>query len=203
LGPAGCERAENEQHYPADEDQLGAAHELLLRTPQGQPNRWVVQYNFYINDRQWARMFVRICPYLPFSARVCLNQHHWLANRMREGGSPSSNVPMPSLPVGVEEADHALRLLERLNQPVQQDAIKATVTAITPELSNQPTAFFRSNANFVRVYVVAAIQLTSALHELVPRLNRYEVALPFSLCEEITPRMIIFYSVEYIEELLA
>lgn len=49
-------------------------------------NRWVVQYNFYINDGQWGRMFVRICPYLPFSARVCLNQHHWLANRMREEG---------------------------------------------------------------------------------------------------------------------
>jgi hypothetical protein len=48
--------------------------------------RWVVQYNFYINDRRWGRMFVRICPYLPFSARVCLNQHHWLANRMREEG---------------------------------------------------------------------------------------------------------------------
>ena len=31
-------------------------------------------------------MFVRMCPYLPFSARVCLNQHHWLANRMREEG---------------------------------------------------------------------------------------------------------------------
>jgi len=49
-------------------------------------NRWVVQYNFYINDRQWGRMFVRICPYLPFSARVCLNQHHWFANRMRQEG---------------------------------------------------------------------------------------------------------------------
>ena len=48
--------------------------------------RWVVQYNFYVNDRQWGRMFVRICPYLPFSARVYLNQHHWLANRMRAGG---------------------------------------------------------------------------------------------------------------------
>ena len=47
-------------------------------------DRWVVQYNFYINDRRWGRMFVRMCPYLPFSARVCLNQHHWLANRMRE-----------------------------------------------------------------------------------------------------------------------
>ena len=47
---------------------------------------WVIQYNFYINDRKWGRMFVRVCPYLPFSARICLNQHHWLANRMREQG---------------------------------------------------------------------------------------------------------------------
>jgi hypothetical protein len=46
--------------------------------------RWVVQYNFYVNDQRWGRIFVRMCPYLPFSARVCLNQHHWLANRMRE-----------------------------------------------------------------------------------------------------------------------
>jgi hypothetical protein len=45
-----------------------------------------VQYNFYISDQRWGRMFVRISPYLPFSARVCLNQHHWLANRMRTEG---------------------------------------------------------------------------------------------------------------------
>jgi hypothetical protein len=49
-------------------------------------DRWIVQYNFYVNDQRWGRMFVRICPYLPFSARICLNQHHWLANRMREEG---------------------------------------------------------------------------------------------------------------------
>jgi hypothetical protein len=48
--------------------------------------RWVIQYNVYINDARWGRMFVRMCPYLPFSARVCVNQHHWLANRMREEG---------------------------------------------------------------------------------------------------------------------
>src|SRR6516162_3817665 len=48
--------------------------------------RWIVQYNFYINDQRWGRMFVRICPYFPFSARICLNQHHWLANRMRTAG---------------------------------------------------------------------------------------------------------------------
>src|SRR3984893_16368918 len=57
--------------------------------------RWVVQYNFYVNDQQWGRMFVRICPYLPFSARVYLNQHHWLAERVREEGidfQPCSNA---------------------------------------------------------------------------------------------------------------
>jgi hypothetical protein len=48
--------------------------------------RWVIQYNFYINDGRWGPMFVRMCPYFPFSARVCLNQHHWLATRMREEG---------------------------------------------------------------------------------------------------------------------
>jgi hypothetical protein len=46
--------------------------------------RWVMQYNFYVNDRNWGRMFVRLCPYFPFSARVCLNQHHWLALRLQE-----------------------------------------------------------------------------------------------------------------------
>src|SRR5215469_6046778 len=59
-----------------------AAHRWKPQMAEG----WVVQYNFYINDRDWGRMFVRICPYFPFSARICLNQHHWLANRMRENG---------------------------------------------------------------------------------------------------------------------
>ena len=49
-------------------------------------DRWIVQYNLYVNDQRWGRIFVRMCPYLPFSARVCLNQHHWLANRLREEG---------------------------------------------------------------------------------------------------------------------
>lgn len=48
--------------------------------------RWVEQYSFYVHDADWGRMFVRVCPYFPFSARVCLNQHHWLARRMRERG---------------------------------------------------------------------------------------------------------------------
>jgi transposase len=48
--------------------------------------RWVDQYNFYIHDRAWGRMFVRICPYFPFPARVYFNQHYWLAQRLGERG---------------------------------------------------------------------------------------------------------------------
>src|SRR5436189_6158421 len=48
--------------------------------------RWVEQYNFYVQDSRWGQMLVRVCPYFPFSARVCLNQHYWLALRMRERG---------------------------------------------------------------------------------------------------------------------
>ena len=50
--------------------------------------RWVEQYNFYVNDRDWGPMFVRVCPYFPFSTRICLNQHYWLANQMRRRSIP-------------------------------------------------------------------------------------------------------------------
>lgn len=63
---------------------IGSAKENRWHLQMAQ--RWVIQYNFYVDDARWGRMFVRMCPYFPFSARVCLNQHHWLANRLREEG---------------------------------------------------------------------------------------------------------------------
>jgi hypothetical protein len=49
-------------------------------------HRWVDQYNFYLRDAQWGPMFVRVCPYFPFSVRICLNQHNWLAQRLQKAG---------------------------------------------------------------------------------------------------------------------
>jgi hypothetical protein len=46
--------------------------------------RWVEPYNFYVQDSPWGQLFVRVCPHFPFSARVCLNQHYWLALRLQE-----------------------------------------------------------------------------------------------------------------------
>jgi hypothetical protein len=48
--------------------------------------RWVNQYNYYLQDQNFGPMFVRICPYFPFTARLCLNQHDWIAQRLRQQG---------------------------------------------------------------------------------------------------------------------
>src|SRR5512142_2165499 len=49
-------------------------------------NRFVWQYYFYLQDQDFGRMFLRICPHFPFNARICLNGHEWLACRLREQG---------------------------------------------------------------------------------------------------------------------
>jgi len=61
---------------------IGAGEKWHLETKY----RWVKQYNFYIQDAEWGPMFVRVCPYFPFSTRICLNQHHWLARKMKQAG---------------------------------------------------------------------------------------------------------------------
>jgi hypothetical protein len=92
--------------------------------------RWVNQYNFYVNDLHWGRMFVRMCPYFPFSARVCLNQHHWLANRLRQEGidfqQPSNLFLKCSNPERLQELADALTPQDLLT------AGQKWLTAFTP-----------------------------------------------------------------------
>ena len=61
---------------------VGAGQKWHLETKY----RWVQQYNFYLQDSEWGPMFVRVCPYFPFSTRICLNQHYWLAQKMKQAG---------------------------------------------------------------------------------------------------------------------
>jgi hypothetical protein len=48
--------------------------------------RWVWLYYYYVRDASLGPLWLRICPYFPFNARICLNGHHWLAQRMRRAG---------------------------------------------------------------------------------------------------------------------
>jgi hypothetical protein len=92
--------------------------------------RWVNQFNFYLNDKRWGRMFVRMCPYFPFSARVCLNQHHWLAIRMREEGIDFQQTTNAFLKCG-----NPARLQELADSLTTQDLLKCGqkwLAAFTP-----------------------------------------------------------------------
>jgi hypothetical protein len=97
--------------------------------------RWVNQFNFYVNDPHWGRMFVRMCPYFPFSARVCLNQHHWLAIRMREEGIDFQQCTNAFLKCG-----NPARLQELADSLTAQDLLKCGqkwLAALTPFFSDK------------------------------------------------------------------
>jgi hypothetical protein len=97
--------------------------------------RWIVQYNFYVNDERWGRMFVRMCPYLPFSARVCLNQHHWLATRMREEGIAFQQCTNAFL-----KCAHPARLQELADSLTAHDLLacgRKWLSAFTPFLTER------------------------------------------------------------------
>jgi hypothetical protein len=48
--------------------------------------RYVQLYYFYLQDADLGRLWLRVCPYFPFDAQVCLNGHEWLARRLRQEG---------------------------------------------------------------------------------------------------------------------
>lgn len=80
-------------------------------------------------------MFVRMCPYFPFSARVCLNQHHWLAIRMREEGVDFQQCTSAFLRCG-----NPARLQELADSFTTQDLLKCGqkwLTTFTPFLSDR------------------------------------------------------------------
>ena len=97
--------------------------------------RWVNQYNFYLNDQHWGPMFVRMCPYFPFSARVCLNQHHWLALRMQQQGITFRQCKNAFLRCSDPE-----RLQQLADSLTAQDLLRCGqkwVAAFTPFFSSQ------------------------------------------------------------------
>ena len=97
--------------------------------------RWVNQFNFYLNDKHWGRLFVRMCPHFPFSARVCLNQHHWLAIRMQEEGIDFQQCTNAFLKCG-----NPARLQEFADSLTPQDLLKCGqkwLAAFTPFFSDR------------------------------------------------------------------
>jgi hypothetical protein len=58
--------------------------------------RLVNLYYFYLRDPHCGRLFLRLCPYFPFNAQLCLNGHEYLAQQLRHQG------------IGFRQEDNAL-----------------------------------------------------------------------------------------------
>jgi hypothetical protein len=136
---------------------LKAREPARILTARGKEDRWhltfaqqwVNQYNFYINDRDWGRLFVRICPYFPFAARICLNQHHWLASQLRAEG------------VAFHQSGNAfLRCAEPTRLQVLADALQPHDLARVGDKWLKPlTPFFTASERRVCGYRVFAAQV--------------------------------------------
>jgi hypothetical protein len=69
--------------------------------------RWPDQYNLYLRDREWGRMFVRICPYFrspPASVSTSTTGSRIACGRR---GSPSANVGMPFSPGAIPRGSNS------------------------------------------------------------------------------------------------
>lgn len=43
----------------------------------------VNHYYFYVHDREWGPGFLKICSYLPYPVKLCLNGHEWVKQQLR------------------------------------------------------------------------------------------------------------------------
>jgi hypothetical protein len=139
--------------------------------------RWVKQYSFYINDREWGKMFVRVCPYFPFSARVYLNQHHWLAQQMRRRG------------IGFRQDENAFlrcqdpAALQQLADSLQSadivDRVQKWLAYLTPFFSRQERQqqgcqhrLFFAQVEYCHNLIFRRAELLDRLHERLLDANR-------------------------------
>jgi len=75
-------------------------------------------------------MFVRMCPYFPFSARACLNQCHWLAIRMH-----AEDIDFQQRTNALLKWGNPARLQELADSLTAQDLLKCGqkwLAALTP-----------------------------------------------------------------------
>ncbi len=47
---------------------------------------YVNYYYFYLNDDDFGPAFIKICSYVPFTIKVCLNGHEWVKRQLEKKG---------------------------------------------------------------------------------------------------------------------
>jgi len=82
------------------------------RRPDGSTYPWIYRsttpvnhYYFYILDRDFGPLFIKVCSYFPYAVKVCLNGHEWLKRQLTQRG-----IAYEPLDNGIRSSDDAARV---------------------------------------------------------------------------------------------
>src|SRR5215470_17486588 len=82
------------------------------RDAQGKTYPWIIRstaivnhYYFYILDRDFGPIFIKVCSYFPYAAKLCLNGHEWLKRQLTQ-----REIPFEPLDNGIRSTTAARRV---------------------------------------------------------------------------------------------
>jgi hypothetical protein len=82
------------------------------RDAQGKTYPWIIRstampnhYYFYILDRDFGPLFIKVCSYFPYPAKLCLNGHEWLKRQLTQ-----REIPFEPLDNGIRSSDAPARV---------------------------------------------------------------------------------------------
>lgn len=68
---------------------------------------YVTHYYFYILDKDFGLVFIKVCSYFPFEVKVCFNGHEWAKQQLRQ-----ADIGFEALDNGFATCDDPVRLQE-------------------------------------------------------------------------------------------
>lgn len=68
---------------------------------------YVTHYYFYILDKDFGLVFIKVCTYFPFDVKVCFNGHEWAKQQLRQ-----ASIGFEALGNGFAACDDPVRLQE-------------------------------------------------------------------------------------------
>ena len=71
----------------------------------------VTHFYFYVMDKDFGLLFIKVCTYLPFEVKVCFNGHEWAKQQLRQEG-----IGFEALSNGFASCDDPARLQEICHQ---------------------------------------------------------------------------------------
>jgi hypothetical protein len=153
---------------------IGRAQEktTLFRTEtrhdeQGKPYPWIVKttgvvkhWYFYCVDEDFGPFFIKVCSYFPFTAKLCLNGHHWAQRQAAAAG-----LTFTALDNGFADVDDPDTL-----QAICEDLAPQHIWALVDKwLTRLPHPFTPDNQAAGYRYDVSILQAEFSLTQVLDR----------------------------------